>query len=262
MEKLHIMVIGAHPDDPDYCGGLALRMIRKGHKVTYVSVTDGGAGHHEMNEKDLIERRAGECRAVAQKMGVEYHILPNPDARLEVNLTTRAMVMKEIREGNPDIIITHRCCDYHPDHRATGQLVMDCAYMVGVPLYCPEIPAMRKNPVILSMMDSFTHPEPFKADFCVPIDDVVEQRIEGSLCHVSQYYEWLPWIDHNEPVLNAATFEEKTAILKEQHRNRPRRAVERFPELVPEGCAFAEAYAATEYGAPLTKELIEELVSP
>ena len=52
MEKLHIMVIGAHPDDPDYCGGLALRMIRKGHKVTYVSVTDGGAGHHEMNEKE------------------------------------------------------------------------------------------------------------------------------------------------------------------------------------------------------------------
>ena len=67
----------------------------------------------------------------------------------------------------PDVIITHRSCDYHPDHRACGQLVCDCSYMVGVPLFCPDVPALRKAPVILFTEDRFTQPAPFRADIAV-----------------------------------------------------------------------------------------------
>ena len=46
-KKLRIMMIGAHPDDCDLtCGGIAIKYSKLGHKVKFVSVTNGDAGHH------------------------------------------------------------------------------------------------------------------------------------------------------------------------------------------------------------------------
>ena len=98
--------------------------------------------------------------AVFAKQNVDYRVLPVPDGELTDSLENRNLLLKTIREIEPDVIITHRTRDYHPDHRCCGQLVMDCSYRMGVPLCCPEAPAMRKTPVILSMWDRFTNPVP------------------------------------------------------------------------------------------------------
>ena len=44
-KKLNIIIIGAHPDDPDKSGGSAYLWARDGHNVLLVSVTNGDAGH-------------------------------------------------------------------------------------------------------------------------------------------------------------------------------------------------------------------------
>ena len=260
MNPLHFMVVGAHPDDPEnMCGGLALLMRKKGHKVTFVTGTDGSAGHHLMDRASLASRRAKEAEKVSQLYGVEYHILPIPDGELTASLEHRAMLMKVIREGNPDVIITHRVCDYHPDHRACGQLVMDGCYLMGVPLYLPEVPCMRKTPVVLSSWDSFTNPTPFRADVCLRVDEVMDTKIDGVLAHESQYYEWLPWCDHWPEIDAAPTFEEKTRLLKAQEFERFAVIARMYPDRLPEGTGYAEAFECTEYGAPLTDELIAEM---
>ena len=165
------------------------------------------------------------------------------------------MLMREIRAYAPDVIITHRSCDYHPDHRACGQLVTDCSYLVSVPLYCPEAPVPQTVPVILSMWDAFTRPTPFRADVAVPIDDVIEQKLTGMLSHVSQFYEWLPWCDRWTEVLEAQTFEEKTTVLRRLQRERFARVAQTCQQLLPPGTKYAEAFEWNEYGAPLTEEL-------
>jgi len=260
MSEFRLMVIGAHPDDPELiAAGLAIQMRRKGHKVLFLSMTDGGAGHQTMTREALIERRAGEIKAAASVYDVEYEAFPIPDGTLTPSLENREMLMRRIRSFAPDVIITHRTCDYHPDHRACGQLVMDCAYLLRVPLYCPDAPVPPKNPVILSSYDRFSKPIPFQVDLAVNIDDVFDRKVEGILCHVSQFYEWLPYADNYEGMAEAKTFEEKTELLKERMRRRYARVADTARHLLPEETKYAEAFEWNEYGAPLTEEMIRLL---
>ena len=66
---------GAHPDDPDvFFGGTAVKLARAGHKVKFVSVTNGNAGHHKMKPDALAARRYGETQEVVRRSGiVEYY---------------------------------------------------------------------------------------------------------------------------------------------------------------------------------------------
>jgi N-acetylglucosamine malate deacetylase 1 len=65
--------------------------------------------------------------------------------------------------------------------------------MVTVPTILPKVPHLQKNPLFLYMSDGFIHPEPFKADVCIDIDDVIEKKIDMYHQHKSQMYEWLPY---------------------------------------------------------------------
>ena len=93
-------------------------------------------------------------------------------------------------------MIAPRPNDYHPDHRYTGILVQDAAYMVAVPDIVPETPALKKNPVFLYFQDDFQRPNPFRPDVAIDITNVFAQKIHALDAHESQVYEWLPWIGH------------------------------------------------------------------
>jgi LmbE family N-acetylglucosaminyl deacetylase len=92
-------------------------------------------------------------------------------------------------------VISHRPNDYHPDHRNTGILVQDTAYLVMVPLFNRRVPPLRTNPVYLYFMDRFQSPEPFRPDVVVPIHDVYERKVDALNSMPSQLHEWLPWVD-------------------------------------------------------------------
>src|SRR6185503_1052315 len=92
-------------------------------------------------------------------------------------------------------VLAPRPNDYHPDHRYTGILVQDAAYMVIVPSIVPDVPALEQNPIFLYFQDRFQKPNPFRADVVVPIGDVREVKLDSLDAHVSQFYEWLPWLD-------------------------------------------------------------------
>ena len=107
----------------------------------------------------------------------------------------REQIIRRIRQWNADIVLAPRPNDYHPDHRYTGVLVQDAAYMVVVPNICPDTPALRKNPVFLYFEDQFQKPSPFRPDVAIDIDRVFDLKIAALDAHVSQVYEWLPWVD-------------------------------------------------------------------
>jgi LmbE family N-acetylglucosaminyl deacetylase len=118
-----------------------------------------------------------------------------PDGRLEPSVANRNMLIGLIRKLEPDLIVTNRLNDYHPDHRYTSQLVQDASYMLMVPRIVPEIPPMRYVPVIAYWGDSFQKPTAFRPDVVVGIDDVLDTKIAMLMRHESQIFEWLPWID-------------------------------------------------------------------
>ncbi|MEJ7683102.1 MAG: PIG-L family deacetylase [Segetibacter sp.] len=195
--KLRLIMLGAHPDDCDQdAGGTAILFARMGYAVKFVSVTNGDAGHQTMKGTALAKRRFAEAQEAGKRFGVKYDVLDNHDGQLLPTLEVRLQVIKKIREWNADIVIAPRPNDYHPDHRYTGVLVQDAAYMVAVPDVAPEVPALTKNPVFLYFQDGFQRPNPFRPDIAIDISDVFAQKIHAMDAHTSQMYEWLPWIGH------------------------------------------------------------------
>lgn len=195
--KIRIIMFGAHPDDCDEkSSGTAALFARMGYAVKFVSVTNGDAGHQTLKGKELAKRRYAETQESAKRLGIVYDVLDNHDGLLMPSLEVRLQIIKEIREWNADLVFAPRPNDYHPDHRYTGVLVQDAAYMVAVPNIEPEIPALRKNPVFVYFEDHFQRPNPFRPDIVVDITGSYDQKISALDAHESQMYEWLPWIGH------------------------------------------------------------------
>ena len=190
-----IIIIGAHPDDCDMdAGGTAALFAQMGYAVKFLSVTNGDAGHQTLKGEALARRRYAETQEVAKRLGVAYDVLDNHDGALMPTLEVRIQIIRKIREWNADVVIAPRPNDYHPDHRYTGILVQDGAYMVTVPNVAPETPALKKNPVYLYSYDHFQRPNPFRPDIAIDIGSVFDKKVSALDAHESQVYEWLPWI--------------------------------------------------------------------
>lgn len=208
--KIRVIMIGAHPDDCDLDGGgTAILYAKMGYAVKFVSVTNGDAGHQSMKGAALAKRRLAEAKEAGRRFGVEYDVLDNHDGQLEPTLAVRYQVIKKIREWNADIVFAPRPNDYHPDHRYTGVLVQDAAFMVTVPNIVPGAPALKKNPVFVYFQDRFQKPMPFRPDISIDITPSYDQKVHALDAHVSQVYEWLPWIGHYSEKVPADTTERK-----------------------------------------------------
>ncbi|QDV57247.1 PIG-L deacetylase family protein [Rosistilla oblonga] len=188
--KLRIICFGAHPDDAEYkSGGTAALWAKQGHHVKLVSVTNGDIGHWQMAGGALAKRRIAESAEVAKRLGVTSQVLDIHDGELMPTLENRRTITRLIREWDADIVIAHRPWDYHPDHRYVGVLVQDAAFMVTVPFFCPDVPALKKNPLFLYSSDRFKKPYPFDPDIAVAIDDVFEQKVDALMALESQTFE-------------------------------------------------------------------------
>ena len=256
---LRLLIIGAHPDDADYhAGGLAALYRAAGHDVLMVSLTNGDAGHHAQPGPALAARRAAEANAAAAVVGARYLVLDSHDGELMPTLENRRRVIELIRSYDPNLLLTHRPNDYHPDHRYTSQLVQDAAYMVTVPAVAPGTRHLARNPVIMYLPDEFQKPYPFQPAIAIDVGPVLDKIIAMLHCHVSQFYEWLPF--------NMGTTEQVPATdggrrdwLAGQVRPLLKRRANRFRSLLTQqygaerGAAveYAEAFEPCEYGAPL-----------
>lgn len=261
-DPLSVLVIGAHLDDCEInFGGTATRYRELGHDVTFVSMTNGEAGHHEIGGLELTRTRRAEARESAAIIGAEYEFLDAHEGELRPTIENRNDVIRLIRRTEPDVVFTHRPNDYHPDHRYTSDLVQDAAYMVTVPAICRDSDHLTYNPVICYLPDDFQKPTPLDPDVVVPIDDAVETKLEMMHAHESQMYEWLPY---NLGKLDDVPEDDEARRewLTEQYRPRFESIADRFrDELVEEygeergnDVQYAEAFEHCEYGGRLTDE--------
>lgn len=193
--KINVIVFGAHPDDCDSdAGGTAILFSQLGHNVMFVSVTNGDAGHYSMGGGALAKIRRAEAEEAGRRFGVKYVVLDNHDGELMPTLEVRLQVIRLIRQWNADVVIGPRNNDYHPDHRNTGILIQDAAYMVLVPNIAPDTPPLKKNPVFLYSEDRFQKPVPFQAEIAVDISGIWEKKVSAMAAHESQFFDWLPWV--------------------------------------------------------------------
>lgn len=261
--QVRVIAFGAHPDDCDLrAGGLAAKYSALGYKVKFVSVTNGDAGHQSMGGGQLAKRRRAEAQEAARRIGIEYEVLDNHDGELLPTLPVRNQIIREIRQWKADIVLSPRPNDYHPDHRYTGVLVQDAAYMVTVPNLVTDVPALRKNPVFVYFWDPFTQPQPFRPDIVVSIDDVYPKKLDMLDAHVSQFYEWLPWHDGLLEQVPKDLAARKQWLATQQPDNvlpewRP--ALEKRYGPAAANIKHAEAFEITEYGRQPSEQEIRQM---
>jgi LmbE family N-acetylglucosaminyl deacetylase len=269
--KLRIIVFGAHPDDCEIkAGGVAAMWAAQGHHVKFVSTTNGDIGHAEMAGGELAKRRTAEVKAAAKKLGIETEVLDIHDGELMPTLENRKTFVRLIREWKADIVMGHRPNDYHPDHRYTGVLMQDAAYMVTVTFYCPDVPQIPNNPVFLYLSDGFQKPNPFEPDVVVSIDDVIEQKAEALWLLESQIESL--WATGNfekvVPVPKAGA--DREARRKEMFDRFARRAesvanqyrtklIELYGEEKGKKIRYAEAFELCEYGSRASPDKLKLL---
>ena len=262
--KLNIIAFGAHPDDCDQrAGGIAAKYAALGHRVRFVSVTNGDAGHQTEGGGALAARRRAEAREAGTRIGIEYVTLDNHDGELLPTLKPREDIIRQIRQWNADLVLAPRPNDYHPDHRYTGVLVQDAAYMVVVPNIAPDTPALRKNPVFMYFQDGFQRPNPFRPDVAVGIDDVIDKKIDMLDAHASQFYEWLPWVAGTLDGVPKDPAERKQ-WLRTSRAGQPSAAVREvlakwYGPAKAKSIRHAEAFEICEYGTRPDEALIRKL---
>jgi LmbE family N-acetylglucosaminyl deacetylase len=261
---LRIMFIGAHPDDCDIKGGgTAALFVGMGHQVKFLSVTNGDAGHQTQGGGMLAKRRIAETQEVARRLGVSYDVLDNHDGELLPTLEIRLQIIRKIREWKADVVIAPRSNDYHPDHRYTGVLVQDAAFMVGVPNVAPDVEPLRKNPVFLYFQDNFKKPNPFQPDIAVDITPVIEKKLAGLDAHQSQFYEWLPWIGNYESDVPKDPSKYKDWLLQKRvakpNSDVQKSLVKWYGANQAAKVLYAEAFEICEYGTQPTEADIRRL---
>jgi LmbE family N-acetylglucosaminyl deacetylase len=260
MKSLTVLAIGAHPDDCDIsAGGTAALWSAAGHKVNFASVTNGARGHYReeylRDPEQLVLRRREEAQAACALIGAAYHCLGINDGEVEPNVETLRVMVRLIREVQPDIILCNRPNDYHRDHRYTARLVLDASYMLTVPFFCPEAPHIQQLPVIAYWWDKFREGGAFSADVVVSIEDVWDTKVGMVACHESQVFEWLPY---NMGILAEVPEDDRErhavlgAWLKSRH--------EEFAEhcQLPSGSPV-EAFQISEYGRQLQPDSLRSL---
>ena len=270
--KLRIIVFGAHPDDCEQkAGGVAAMWAAQGHHVKFVSTTNGDIGHAEMAGGELAKRRTAEVKKAAKILGVdESEVLDIHDGELMPTLENRRTIVRLIREWKADIVMSHRPNDYHPDHRYTGILVQDAAFMVTVKFFCTDVPQLPTNPVFLYLSDNFQKPNPFEPDIVVAIDEVFDKKFEAVWSFESQIESL--WATGNfEKVVpvpkEPAAREQRRQRVRNRLGSRDERVADKYREKLIElyggekgrKVRYAEAFEVCEYGRRPSADELKKL---
>jgi LmbE family N-acetylglucosaminyl deacetylase len=262
-----LLILGAHPDDAEYHGGgLATIYKNLGREVKLISVTNGAAGHHWRPPEELIQLRREEAAAAGRVIGATYETWNFPDAALQPTLEVRERIIREVREFRPDLVLTHRTNDYHPDHRAVGQAVQDASYLVTVPHVLSAIIPLHRCPVIAYLPDLFSRPVSLRADVVIDVTDQLKTIAKMLSCHQSQVFEWLAYEEdllESVPSEEAARLEWAFAWFCRHIRPRAdhfrEQVVTTFGAERGATIEFIEAFEISEYAPHPNKEIMDDL---
>jgi LmbE family N-acetylglucosaminyl deacetylase len=142
---MHIMAIGAHPDDLEiFMYGLLAAAKARGDSLDLAVATDGAAGGAEPGP-ELAAQRADETRNGLHQLG-DVTLLDLPDGQLASAPGAAAAITSFIRSTRPDLVVTHAPEDYHPDHRALAQFVTDAAGFICPVLFCDTLMGVGFTP--------------------------------------------------------------------------------------------------------------------
>jgi LmbE family N-acetylglucosaminyl deacetylase len=247
--------------------GVAAMWAAQGHKVKFVSATNGDIGHFSQAGGPLAQRRYKEVQECARILGITTDVLDIHDGELVPDLETRRTFARKIREWQADIVIGHRPYDYHPDHRNVGVLLNDTAIVVQAPFFVPDTPATPRNPIYLNSADGFDVPKSFTPQVVVDIDAVAEKKFQCIAAMPSQFGDADSWQGRTLPNMPKDDAGRKAYILKTVQGWLASAADAYRPQLIARygqergsKVRYAEAFQLNQYGRQVRLEELDAML--
>lgn len=200
------LVVVAHPDDAEFgAAGTIARWVRMGTDVRYLVLTDGASGSADphMTRERLVAIRAAEQEAACKRLGVsDITMLGYRDGYLEATVEARRKVAAEIRRHRPEAVLTLNPelrwspSGYvnHPDHRATGDLVLHAINpAASTRLWDPTLIDEGLEPWDVAELWLMSFGDgPDVAD----VTGTFASKLAALRCHASQLGDWdpEPWL--------------------------------------------------------------------
>ncbi len=151
-EAQRVLVVLAHPDDPEFfCGATLAKWAKQGKEIHYLLLTCGDKGSDDptMTPQALCADRKEEQRAAAAVIGArQVQFLNYPDGELGNTPEVRREIVRAIRRFKPEIVVTCDPTTYiranvsinHPDHRTAGAATLDAIFpATGNRMYFAEL---------------------------------------------------------------------------------------------------------------------------
>ena len=178
-KKMKIVVVGAHPDDPEtICGGLMALYSALGHEVVSVYFTRGEAGIEGKSHEESARIRTAEALNACNILKVRPEFIGQIDGNCEITKEKYTPLLELFKKEEPDIILTHWPIDSHRDHRICSVLVYDAWLNLG-----------RKSALYYCEAMSGTQSQNFAPTDYIDITSVVKQKHKACFAHVSQEME-------------------------------------------------------------------------
>lgn len=184
---MHLIFIGAHPDDETYASGTIARHVADGGKATIVVATRGEKGHWKMPSEDLSKLRTREMEKAAKILGARLFWLKYEDASVPDGDELRETLVDVYRRLKPDIVITFHPLVWRDDHRHVGLAASDATLKASLPLNVTKYPYHRPEPEVYFFGETMT---PIEPDAFVDVTNQMEMKHRAFLCHASQWATW------------------------------------------------------------------------
>ena len=175
-EKLNIVCVGGHPDDPESgCGGTLARFTSTGHAVTIIYLTRGEAGIPGKSHGDAADIRTREAVHACKVLGTKPVFAGQIDGDSIMNNEWVKKLQSMLEQEKPDIVFTHWPIDSHKDHQIASLLTIQC-----------WIRAEKKFDLYFFEVCTGEQTMTFKPTDYVDISETKEQKKKAVYCHVSQ----------------------------------------------------------------------------
>jgi N-acetylglucosamine malate deacetylase 1 len=184
--KLDVLAIGAHPDDVELsCGGTVIKLVRQGHKVGILDLTEG-----ELGTRGNREIRAAEAAAAADVMGVHLRLNAGlPDGNIENTPETRRRVIEILRAYRPDVLLFPYPVDRHPDHEHAHILCREAWFYSGLEKIPTTWEGASQNPYRPRTYYHYMQWFEFTPTFIVDVTAEYDTRMEAMRAYRSQFYD-------------------------------------------------------------------------
>jgi LmbE family N-acetylglucosaminyl deacetylase len=175
-EKLKIVCVGGHPDDPESgCGGTLARFTAAGHAVTIIYLTRGEAGIAGTSHGDAADIRTREATEACKILRTKPVFAGQIDGDTIMNNEWVKKLQSLLEEEKPDVVFTHWPVDSHKDHQIASLLTIQC-----------WIRAEKKFDLYFFEVCTGEQTMIFKPTDYVDISETKEQKKKAVYCHVSQ----------------------------------------------------------------------------